>query len=170
MKIIKKTGMKKIIILSLLLLPLSLWAQRQTEYNRNGDAAMELKDYDAAMFWYDQGVLDCNRHSINKLTEIWRADSTMHASMRVVMGRCLSCLDEDAHAKDSLAIKQIIEYYSEGIGTAPNEVSANSWKEQLEQLRQPVTNIYIPQAQKERMKFFAGYHVSPIAPFGIQVG
>ena len=162
--------MKKLIILCLLIFPLSLKAQSSAEYNQRGNAAKERKDYREAMFWYDQGVSNCDRYSINQLRDIWKADSSMHVSMRVVMGKCLECLNEQALAKDSLAIKQIIEYYSEGIGTAQNEVSANYWQEQLEQLRKPVTNIYIQQESKERMNFFAGYHASLIAPFGIQMG
>ena len=162
--------MKKLIILSLLIIPFSLKPQSLAEYNKNGDVAKERKDYREAMFWYDQGVSNCDRYSMNQLRDIWMADSSIHVSMRVVMGKCLDCLNEQALAKDSLAIKQIIEYYSEGIGTVQNEVSANYWKEQLEQLRRPVTNLYIPQRPKASMKFFVGYHTSPIAPFGIQVG
>ena len=162
--------MKKLILLILLIFPLFLKAQSSAEYNQRGNAAKERKDYREAMFWYDQGVSNCDRYSINQLRDIWKADSSMHVSMRVVMGKCLECLNEQALAKDSLAIKQIIEYYSEGIGTVPNEVSANYWKEQLEQLRKPITNIYVPPDPKERMKIIAGYHASLKAPFGIQVG
>ena len=161
--------MKKFIILSLLLLPFALKAQ-QEEYKLKGDEAMNRKEYGDAKYWYEEGVSYCDWHSINKLTEIWRLDPAMHTSMQVVMGRCLDCLKDRALTNDSLAIKQIIEYYAEGIGTAENEESANSWRERLEQLRRPVTNIYIPQGPKESMKFFAGYQTSPIAPFGIQVG
>ena len=162
--------MKKFIILSLMLLPFAVKAQWQTEYNRNGDEAMERKDYGDAKFWYEEGVANCDRYSIDKLTEIWMLDESMRISMRTVMGRCLSCLNEQALAKDSLAIRQLIDYYSEGIGTAKNEISANHWKEQLEQLRRPVIDILTPNGSKERMRFFAGYHASPVAPYGIQVG
>jgi beta-lactamase class D len=165
--------MKKIIILCWLLLPFILKAQIQqfqTEYNRKGDEAMKLKDFEVAKYWYEEGVAHCDTFSIARLTEIWQQDTSVHASMRVVMVNCLNCLNRQAQVNDTLAIKKLIDYYTEGIGTAKNEGSANFWKEHLEQLRHPVT-VYTPPAEpKERMKFFAGYHASPVAPFGIQVG
>ena len=163
--------MKKFFILSLLLLPIALKAQ-SSENNRKGNEAMDRKDYREAMFWYEENVTaNCDRHSINKLTEIWDLDESMHASMRVVMGRCLNCLNDLAiNNKDTSAIKLIIQYNTDGIGTEKNELAVNHWKGQLEQLRNPVT-VYTPPAEpKERMKFFAGYHASLVAPFGIQVG
>jgi len=169
---IKKINIKNLITLSLLLL-VSFFAkaQRQTEYNRRGDEALERKDYQTALYWYEQGVANCDRYSIDRLTAIWNVDSTMHVSMRVAMGRCLNCLNDLViNNKDTLAIKKIIEYHSEGIGTPINEVSANYWKEQLEQIRNPVFIIPAQNIPKEKMKFFAGYHASAVAPFGIQVG
>ena len=163
--------MRKLFILSLLLMPFLVKAQRQTEYNRRGDEAMERKDYRIAILWYEEGIADCDRYSIDQLTTIWKSDSTMHLSMRVVMGRCLNCLnDHITNNKDTLAIKKIIDYYSEGIGTAKNEVAANYWKEQLEQLRNPNTFSPAPKEPKERMKFFVGYHASLLVPYGIQLG
>ena len=163
--------MRNLIILSLLLMPFLVKAQRQTEYNRRGDEAMQRKDYQTAMLWYEEGVSNCDRYSIDQLTFIWKEDPTMHVSMRVVLSRCLSCLSDQAiNNKDTLAIKKIIEYHSEGIGTAKNEVSANYWKEQLEQLRNPITVFSTPNVLKEKMKFMVGYHASLIAPFGIQFG
>ena len=163
--------MKKLIILCLLLVPLSIKAQWQTDYNRRGDEAKERKDYREAMSWYEQGVANCDRYSIIQLTEIWKVDESMRVSMRVVMNRSLRCLEGQAQENDSIAIKQLIEYYSEGIGPVKNELTANFWRERLEQLRRPpVTETFIPRTPKDRMKLFAGYHASLIAPFGIQVG
>ena len=164
--------MKNLIILTLLLMPFCVKAQN-TENHRKGDEAMERKDYRAAILWYEEGVVaDCDSYSINQLTAIWKeVDSTMHVSMRVAMGRCLNCLNGKAiNNKDTLAIKKLIDYYSEGIGTVKNEASASYWKEQLEQHRNPITVLPVSKEPKERMKFFAGYHASMIAPFGIQVG
>jgi hypothetical protein len=159
--------MKHLIILSLLLTP--FFVKGQTEYNIRGDAAKERKDYQTAMFWYEEGVSVCNRHSIDQLTAIWKEDADMHASMQVAMGKCLDCLINLAtNNKDTLAIIQLIDYYSEGIGTVKSEVTANFWKEQIELIRNPITVSSTP---KEPMKFFLGYHASLIkAPFGFQVG
>ena len=162
--------MKKLIILSLLFLPFALQAQSFTEYNRKGDEAMARNDFRDAKIWYEEGVSNCNSYSIDKLTDIWMQDESMRVSMQTVMSKCFDCLNDQAFAKNQRAIEKIIIFYSEGIGTVKNEDSANNWKEQLEQLRRPVTDIYIPQESKENMKFFAGYHASLIAPFGIQVG
>lgn len=161
--------MKKILIV-LLLTPFIVEAQRQTEYNRKGDEAMKQMDYQIARMWYEEGVLSCDRYSINQLTSIWMADESMHVSMGPVMAKCLNCLTEAAtERKDSLAMQRLIVYYTEGIGATPSESSATYWKEQLEQLRNPFY-LTIGGMPKDRMKFFVGYHASSIAPFGLQVG
>ena len=152
-------------------MPFFVKAQSFTEYNRRGDEAKDRKDYQTAMFWYEEGVANCNQYSIDKLATIWKEDSTMHLSMRVVMAKCMNCLNDQAtNYNDTIAIKKIIEFYSEGIGTAKNEASANLWKEQLEQIRNPITVLSTPRASGVKMKFFMGYHASVIAPFGIQFG
>ncbi|MDR2232322.1 MAG: hypothetical protein LBE56_04260 [Tannerella sp.] len=163
--------MKQIIILSLLFLPVYLHAQSLTEYNRRGDAAMDRKDYQTAAYWYEEGVSNCDRYSIDRLTEIWWADTTMRVSMRNAMSRCLNCLNDQAVSnRDTLAIKRLIEYHSVGIGTVVNEAAANNWKEQLEQIRNPLNDIALLNEQRDRMKFFIGFHASVIAPVGIQIG
>ena len=37
-------------------LPWCTQAQRQTEYNRKGDEALERKDYRDAKMWFEEGV------------------------------------------------------------------------------------------------------------------
>jgi hypothetical protein len=147
-------------------------AQRQTEYNRKGDEAMKRLDYQDAKLWYEEGVSYCDQYSINQLTSIWMADDSMRMSMRTVMNKCFDCLNESATAKDTLAIKKLIVYYTEGIGTVKKEASANFWKVQLEQIRnQYTTGIRPAKKTKNPMTFFIGYHsLLPIAPFGIQAG
>jgi hypothetical protein len=95
----------------------------------------------------------------------------MHLSMRTVMAKCLNCLNELAIENDTVAINKLIVFYAEGIGTARSESSANYWKNQLEQARQSHTRA-VPQISvpKEKMSLFIGYHFSPIAPFGLQIG
>ncbi|MDR1601268.1 MAG: hypothetical protein LBS42_02445 [Tannerella sp.] len=163
--------MRKIIVVCLLLLPLGVYAQRQTEYNRRGDEAMGKKDYRDAKMWYEEGVTYCNLYSIDQLTKIWKVDETMHLSMRTAMAKCLNCLNELALENDTVAMNRLIVFYAEGVGTAKSESSARYWKNQLEQARQSyATARPAVRAEKEKMNFFIGYHYSPIAPFGIQIG
>lgn len=165
--------MKKILMLVLLSVPFFAIAQRQTEYNRKGDEAMKQMDYQIAKFWYEEGVLDCDRYSIDQLTTIWIADENMRASMEPVMNRCLTCLTEAAtERKDTLAMNKLIIYYTEGIGIIPSESSATYWKEQLGQFRTPFYQRATVREKKTKdpMKFFAGYHASFVAPYGIQMG
>ncbi|MDR3261968.1 MAG: hypothetical protein LBT78_09075 [Tannerella sp.] len=163
--------MRKVMVWSLLLLPFCVEAQRQTEYNQKGDEAMVRTDYQDAKMWYEEGVSYCDPYSINQLISIWRSNATMRVSMGPVMGKCLSCLNNSAISRDSLSIKKLILFYTEGIGTPKNEVSANYWKEQLMQLRNPyAAEALRPKKPREPMKFFVGYSFSPVAPYGIQVG
>jgi hypothetical protein len=165
--------MKKITVMLIIwsLLPLYINAQRQTEYNRKGDEAMKHLDYRDAKLWYEEGVSYCDQYSINQLTSIWMADETMHMSMRTVMTKCFNCLNELATAKDTAAMKKLIAYYTEGIGTTKNEDSANYWEKQLEQIRNYTSEFYPPKKAKNPMKFFIGYHSSlSVAPYGIQMG
>lgn len=153
-------------------MPFVAVAQRQTEYNRKGDEAMRRMDYPIAKFWYEEGVQNCDRYSIDQLTSIWMADQSMHVSMGPVMNKCLNCLAEAAtERRDTLAMKKLIVYYQEGIGMASNEASAVYWKEQLEQLRNPFyTVIADGDRPRDPMKFFMGYNASLVAPFGVQFG
>ena len=108
-------------------------AQRQTEYNRKGDEALQRKDYRDAKMWFEEGVFaECDRYSIDRLTTIWLEDETMHVSMRTVMNKCLNCLTEWATERDTFAIDKLILYYSRGIGTAENPVTADYWRRQFE--------------------------------------
>lgn len=157
------------VMYAFLLLPFYAEAQRQTEYNRKGDEAMSRNDYRDAKMWYEEGVSYCDRYSINQLTEIWLKDETMHVSMRTVMNKCLNCLNEYATEQDTSAIQKLILYYTQGIGTTPNKTTAEYWYKQLENMRHP-NNISTFAKKSSPMRFFAGYHLSPLAPFGIQVG
>ncbi len=153
-----------------LLLPFYAGAQQQTEYNRKGDEAMKREDYRDAKMWYEEGVSYCDRYSINQLTSIWMKDETMHVSMRTVMSKCLHCLNDYATERDTTAIKKLILYYTKGIGTAENKVTADYWRKQLEDMRRAYDTPIISKKPDVSMRFFTGYHFSPLAPFGIQFG
>jgi hypothetical protein len=164
--------MKRLILWSLLIFSFCcVQAQQQTEYNRKGDEAMRRKDYRDAKMWYEEGVSYCDPYSINQLTLIWVTDANMHSSMGPVMNKCLNCLNNMAISKkDTLAMKKLILFYTDGIGTAKDENSANSWHEMLMQLRNPYPSVG-PKKSREKMKFFIGFSsLPPVAPYGIQIG
>jgi hypothetical protein len=165
--------MKRLILWSLVIFPFCVQAQRQTEYNQKGDEAMRRKDYQDAKMWYEEGVSYCDPYSINQLTAIWATEASIRSSMGPVMNKCLNCLNSIALSKkDTLAMKKLIFFYTEGIGTAKDENSANSWREMLMQLRNPYPqSVDRPGKPREKMKFFAGFSsLPPVAPYGIQVG
>ncbi|MDR1221712.1 MAG: hypothetical protein LBL07_02375 [Tannerella sp.] len=171
----KKKMMKRIMII-FVLLPVTFYvtAQRQTEYNRQGDEAMERLDYSAAKVWYEEGISNCDPYSINQLTSIWLADESMRISMRNVMRRCLDCLTNRAtEFKDSISMNKLILYYTEGIGTYKNEAKVNFWESQIALLQNTsIVNGRTSKTPREKvkMKFFAGYSASYYAPYGLTVG
>ena len=176
---IKWRFMKKlwIFILGVLLLPGSIIAQQKTEYNIKGDDAMARQDYRDAKMWYEEGAVQCDPYSVNQLTTIWLDNEEMRLSMRSIMSKCLNCLIDRATENDTTAIKKLIVYYSEGIGTSINEEYSNYWKEKLESYHRPpvVTekNTFVEKKNhkpRKKMKFFIGYSFSPTVPYGITIG
>jgi hypothetical protein len=115
-------------------------------------------------------------HSIKQLTKIWQDNIAMRTDMSNSMRRCFTCLDDQAKKlQDTTSIQLLVTYYTEGIGTGKNNEMAEYWQQRLDEIRNPAItmtrqNGVAPTIPKERMKFFAGYHASVIAPFGIQVG
>ncbi|MDR2916788.1 MAG: hypothetical protein LBV74_18500 [Tannerella sp.] len=170
--------MKKASIMFVLLLTaFTVMAQRQTEDNRKGDEAMKSLDYSSAKIWYEVGVVsNCDPYSISQLTKIWLAtDESMRLTMRGVMGKCLSCLDERAtQYKDTTSMKMLILYYTEGIGTYENETKAEIWTSQLDAVRNPYpvqgkNRMKLPR-EKVKMQFFVGYSATYEAPVGLTFG
>jgi len=164
-------------------------AQKQAEYNRQGDEAMSKLDYSVAKILYEEGVSNCDTYSISQLTAIWFADATMRSSMRVVMNKCLNCLTDLAmQNRDTAAMRSLVLFYTEGIGAQANQTKANYWKSQLEAVSKPsgagsssgsskptkpVKTAATKQKQssaKQRMEFFVGYSGSLLAPYGLTVG
>jgi hypothetical protein len=166
--------MKRMMIMFVLLLTtFYVAAQRQTEYNRQGDEAMKRLDYSAAKIWYEEGVSNCDPYSIDQLTSIWLADESMRMSMRNVMNRCLDCLTNRAtEVKDSTSINKLILYYMEGIGTDKSEAKVDFWESQKSMQNTSTVNrkASTPPREKVKMTFFAGYSSSYYAPYGLTVG
>ncbi|MDR0393844.1 MAG: hypothetical protein LBH77_01660 [Tannerella sp.] len=168
--------MKKIMLMLVLLhAALYVAAQRQSEYNRQGDAAMKRFDYSAAKIWYEENISSCDTHSIDQLTSIWLADESMRMSMRAVMSRCLDCLTNRAtEYNDTTSMNKLIQYYTEGIGTDKNQTKVDFWKNRLTFFRNASSIAYEktgkPSREKMKMKFFAGYSGSYYAPYGLTVG
>ncbi len=156
-----------------LVLPLSVFSQQRTSYNQKGDEAYERQDYRDAQMWYEEGVQYCDAYSISQLTTIWMQQEDMRPAMYSLMIKCLDCLNEKANEKDTTAISQLIVYYKEGIGTPKNDRQVQHWAEQLDASRNPVVYHALPSDPVESrtpMTWFAGYHFSPEAPYGITIG
>lgn len=155
-----------------MLLPLTVFSQQRTAYNQKGDEAMERRDFRDAQMWYEEGVQYCDAYSIGKLTSLWVQQEDMRPAMYSLMIKCLDCLNEKANERDTTAMSQLIVYYKEGIGTPKNDRQVMHWTEQLELGRKPAA--YQPPAAdpdpRTPMQWFAGYHFSPEAPYGITVG
>jgi len=152
-------------------------AQNQIdEYIKKGDEAMKTLDYFSALMSYGEVInLKCNTHSIDRLKTIWIAQDSLHASMEYLMRKCLRCLEDNAKISDTISIKLLIDYYTEGIGTDKNEPMADYWKERLEDIRSPNRmpirqNGVKPPREKVKMQFFAGYSANYLAPVGLTVG
>ena len=171
-------GMKRYgIILFLLLTAFVSEAQDQSDYIKRGDEAMEEMNYIWAHMYYDAEIISgCNIHVIRMLTKIWQENDSMRTVMNSSMKRCFTCLDDEAKKlQDTTSIQLLVTYYTEGIGTSKNIEMADSWMQKLDEIRNPLItmtrqNGNTPVREKAKMNFFAGYHASLIAPFGIQFG
>lgn len=156
--------------------PAILIAQQDLNYNKKGDDAMRRNDYRDAKMWYEEGVANCDSYSIDRLTDIWLKSPSMRPSMRSLMNKCLNCLNVKGTENDTIAIKQLILYYKEGIGTPLNEELSSYWTEKLDELRKPKVSYeeYVRRLESQqtnnRMKFFIGYTYSMEMPYGINVG
>jgi len=167
--------MRQIYILILYIsLPLFAFGQQYTEYNRKGDDAILRHDYSEARMAYGEGIEFCDLYSIQGLTNIWKQDESMRPSMRNLMRRCFNCLLDYSEKNDTTAIKLLIDFYSEGIGTVSNTLYADTWKERLHSLRpkaEPaIQHPIVPVKEKEKLHFFGGYAFSIEAPYGITLG
>ncbi|MDR1813881.1 MAG: hypothetical protein LBR18_03420 [Tannerella sp.] len=167
--------MKEAYTIFLLFISLVASAQVQTEYNRKGDEAMKRLDYSAAKIFYEEGVDNCNTYSINQLTTIWLADPSMRSTLRIVMGKSLSCLNDLAtQNRDTASIKKLILFYKEGIGTSPNPAKEDFWQKQYDMLRNQFTSSSSETPTKPREKtpfnIFIGYSGSFYAPVGLTIG
>ncbi|MDR0733225.1 MAG: hypothetical protein LBF08_04090 [Dysgonamonadaceae bacterium] len=96
-------------------------------YNTQGDLAMERKDYQSARTWYSEGLENCDRYSIRRLTDIWKEQPEMRASMRLSVWKCYNCLLPLAEQQDQEAMLLISDYFKMGIGIAGDSVKAEYW-------------------------------------------
>lgn len=158
------------------MLPLCISAQQRTEYNRNGDEAMNRLDYRDARMWYEEGIINCDIYSIKQLTSIWQKDEQMRLSMRSLMNKCLNCLNVMATENDTTAMSLLVDYYDEGIGTPKNKDLAIYWSKQLEAVQASFQPIYIAPSDvnatrtRHKIDFFVGYAFALEAPFGLTIG
>jgi len=175
----KERYMKKTVLMFLLvLIGLSVSAQEQPLYNRNGDASMDALEYEDAKIYYEEGVMDyCDLYSIQRLTHIWRVVETMRWSLFPIMKRSLACLENKAtQDSDTTCMRLLIEYYEKGIGTSVRKVKADSWKAELAKFQNVNqkngrrNNTGQTTGSSEKMRFFAGYSGSYYVPYGLTVG
>lgn len=168
--------MKRLLLLMICMLyPLFSMAQQRSEYNRKGDEAMKRQDLFDAKMWYEEGVAQCDKYSIDKLTSIWLSSERIRPSMRSLMNKCLNCLNVMATENDIDAIDKLVVYYTNGIGTPKSEELAQYWRDYKERLLQPqeplmhvVDTIVV---SKERgMRMFAAYSYSIESPYGLTIG
>lgn len=162
------------ILLFFALLGYTVSAQQQTSYNKKGDEAMQRADYSDAKMWYEEGVINCDLYSIEKITKIWREQPDIRPSLRSLINKCFNCLTEKSAENDTTAIKNLIYYHQEGIGVPENKTLAAYWIQRLGYLSQEsdVFSAYErPVAQPVRQnEFFIGYNYSMETPFGLTFG
>jgi hypothetical protein len=164
---------KSLITLFCLFLLLPAMAQQQTDYNMRGDAAMQRRDYADARLYYSSGVQACDLYSISRLTEVWKTDPDMRNGMYRLMNRCLTCLNEKAAENDTVAMAQLVIFYTDGIGIDRSENTAAYWRERLTELRRPLADTPGEETlvRKPRsIRFFAAYAFSSIMPVGLRIG
>ncbi|MDR2691296.1 MAG: hypothetical protein LBB73_03225 [Dysgonamonadaceae bacterium] len=156
-------------------------------YNAQGDLALEEKDYQSARVWYSEGLVNCDRYSIRKLTDIWKEQPEMRTSMRLSMWKCYNCLTPLAEQQDREAMLLLSDYFKMGIGIEGDSIRAEYWlKEYVKSLGLPV-NLPPPDTLKtdeapvtaetkeksllsNRFYSFAAYTYSRFEPVGGTIG
>ena len=151
-----------------------LWAQEEN-YNKKGDEAFNRKDYREAKMWYEEGVSNCDDYSISKLTNIWVKSKSMRPSMRSLMSKCLTCLNLRAIERDTVAMKQLMLYYSKGIGADSSNEMVVYWREKVENERKrallpPLVASSEKLKEERKWKYLIGYHYSSLMPYGLTLG
>lgn len=171
-----KRIMKKILVLLILIIfTVNAVAQQYATYNQRGDEALAQKNYVSARMWYGEGLAYCDMYSIQKLTEIWLENIEMRSSMGNIMKRSFDCLQKNAEARDSTALKTLLLYYNNEIAVVSDKEKIAYWEDRLNEIRNPygidptaISSFNTPPGP--RMSFFAGYAFSGEMPFGISIG
>ncbi|GHT55031.1 hypothetical protein FACS189451_01840 [Bacteroidia bacterium] len=179
-----------IFFLTFVFIFLSVKAQN---YNIQGDLALEKKDYQNARTWYSEGLVSCDLYSIRKLTDIWKEQPGMRASMRLSMQKCYTCLKPLAEQQDQEAMLLISEYFKSGIGTGIDSVKGEYWLKEYGKslglsvdvpaidtvritepvvLNPPVNPVKIPKKSilSNRFYSFLAYTYSRFEPVGGTIG
>lgn len=166
-----------ILLIFLFTAPLSLMAQRLSEYNKKGDEALLRHDVADAKMWFEEGVSYCDNYSIEKLTAIWIENESVRSSMRSLMTKCLNCLNILATENDTTSMARLIIYYDRGIGTPQSPELSSYWKERLASITQEdhitkvlENNLTDVKEKSSSVKLMVGYNYSPSAPYGMTFG
>ncbi|MDD4116062.1 MAG: hypothetical protein PHG27_10805 [Massilibacteroides sp.] len=156
------------------LISYELAGQQLATYNKKGDDALARTDYSDAKMWFEEGVVNCDLYSIDKITQIWRTQTEMRGTMRSLMNKCFNCLTTKSVANDTTAIKILILYHKEGIGVVQNKNLATYWSQRLTFLTKGTnpsnTNEQQTFREEKQSNFFIGYNYSIETPFGITFG
>ncbi|OAV75728.1 hypothetical protein Barb7_00645 [Bacteroidales bacterium Barb7] len=172
---------KTLLLIIYTLLPLCMVAQQDAEYNKRGEEAMQRKDYSDARMYFSEGLEHCDMYSVQGLTRIWLLNESIRSSMRSLMAKCQTCLNERAVQNDTTAMSRLIVYYSEGIAGPKTEGLIAYWTDKLEASR------HLAAVQKEtaeqsaevsaavkspqiNLSFLAGLAGSPETPYGLTLG
>jgi hypothetical protein len=158
----------------------------QDNYNIEGDRALQKNDYQDAVFWFSEGLDNCDITSIRRLTEIWKSQAAMRESMYLPMLKCFKCLKPLAEKKDKDAMLLISDYYNNGIGIPQDSVEGTFWYREygtamgfsqvnsiLDSLEIfPIKEPPIPRKSLLSNKFysFVTYTYSPTMPVGFTLG
>jgi len=106
---------------------LNVYAQSSTDYNYQGDQALQRKDYQTARSWYSEGLDSCNGYSIQKLVEIWINQPSMRSSMQLPMRKSFNCMKTLAETRNPDMMRLFSDFYKYGIGTPKDSTQYNYW-------------------------------------------
>jgi len=165
---------------------LNVYAQSSTDYNFQGDQALQRKDYQTARSWYSEGLDSCDRYSIQKLVEIWIDQPSMRQGMQLPMRKSFDCMKSLVETREPDMMRLFSDFYKYGIGTPKDSTLYNYWYNEWWNVFKTTLNIAPEKlnppedstANKVSQKTlhprgfypFLAYTYSPTMPFGLTGG
>jgi len=165
---------------------LNVYAQSSTNYNFQGDQALQRSDFQAARIFYSVGLDSCDRYSIQKLVEIWVEQPKMRESMQLPMRKSFNCMKTIVESREPDMMRLFSDFYKYGIGTPKDSILYNYWYNEWwnlfkttldiapEKLNPSEDSSTIKVSRKSllsnRFCSFLTYTYSPTMPFGFTAG